>query len=164
MAAAVIALGSCTAHAAPVSRPLPAGTVPPTVRLTTQAETASSPSFNLEESEEAVTPKPVLQTEVQAPIAEQVVVQAAAQSSGVEQWRPLVAAYFPAWAVDEGLYVIRHESGGDPNIWNTTGSGACGLWQTLPCECIDPECNTAVALRKWKAAGESFYDPWLRWW
>lgn len=27
---------------------------------------------------------------------------------------------------------IARESGGDPNVWNTTGSGAWGCWQIIP--------------------------------
>lgn len=83
---------------------------------------------------------------------------------GAEQWRALVASVFPEWAVDEALYVIQHESEGDPNVYNRQGSGACGLFQLLPCACLDPLCNTIHALAKWQDGGQSFYAHWIRWW
>lgn len=52
----------------------------------------------------------------------------ATYSPQVEQWRPLVAKYFPPDLVDKALYVIQGESGGNPVI---TGDGgvAIGLFQ-----------------------------------
>jgi len=50
---------------------------------------------------------------------------------GVERWRSLVSAYFPADRVDAALAVIRCESGGDPEAYNPY-SGASGLFQFLP--------------------------------
>jgi len=52
-------------------------------------------------------------------------------SAGVEQWRPLVAAYFPANEVDQALCIMDHESKGNPNALNTRGSSAAGLFQFL---------------------------------
>ena len=48
----------------------------------------------------------------------------------VEQWRPLVAAYFPAGEVDRALCIMGHESRGDPNAKNPR-STAAGLFQFL---------------------------------
>ena len=49
---------------------------------------------------------------------------------GVEQWRPLVAAYFPAGEVDRALCIMAHESRGNPNAKNPRSSAA-GLFQFL---------------------------------
>jgi hypothetical protein len=49
----------------------------------------------------------------------------------VEQWRPLVTAYFPAGVVDDALSVLWCESVGDPDATNPV-SGAAGLFQHLP--------------------------------
>ena len=52
-------------------------------------------------------------------------------SAGVEQWRPLVADYFPANEVERALCIMDHESKGNPNASNTQGSSAAGLFQFL---------------------------------
>ena len=49
--------------------------------------------------------------------------------AGVEQWRSLVAAYFPN-EVETALRIIACESRGNPNAKNK-GSSAAGLWQFL---------------------------------
>lgn len=46
----------------------------------------------------------------------------------VEQWRPLVAKYFPPELVDKALFVINGESGGNPNAVGD-GGAARGLFQ-----------------------------------
>lgn len=51
-----------------------------------------------------------------------------AYSQSVEQWRPLVAKYFPPELVDKALYVIQGESGGNPTI-RGDGGVAIGLFQ-----------------------------------
>lgn len=48
----------------------------------------------------------------------------------VEQWRGLVAAYFPASEVDRALCVMAGESGGNPFAKNPS-STAAGLFQFL---------------------------------
>lgn len=73
--------------------------------------------------------------------------------AGVEQWRGLVAAYFPADQVDAGLRIMQCESGGNPNAWNP--SGASGLMQVLaswadnfgytPADLFIPEVNMAIS-------------------
>lgn len=72
--------------------------------------------------------------------------------AGVEQWRSLVALYFPE-QVDFALLVIDCESGGNPNAYNP--SGASGLFQVLaswadnfgyvPAQLFDPVINVSVA-------------------
>ncbi len=54
-------------------------------------------------------------------------------SAGVEQWRPLVAAYFRPGDVDRALRIMRCESGGDPNIMHdfSNPASASGLFQHL---------------------------------
>lgn len=49
----------------------------------------------------------------------------------VEQWRALVAQYFPSNRVDEALHIMWCESGGDPDAYNPY-SGASGLFQFIP--------------------------------
>ena len=49
----------------------------------------------------------------------------------IEQWRSLMATYFPPQRVDEALKIIRCESNGDQNAYNPY-SGASGLFQFLP--------------------------------
>lgn len=75
----------------------------------------------------------------------------------VEQWRGLVAAYFPAEWVEWALRIMQCESGGNPNAYNP--SGASGLFQHLQrywadrsyragwggADIFDPEANIAVA-------------------
>ena len=51
-------------------------------------------------------------------------------SAGVEQWRPLVAAYFFANEVERALCIMDHESKGNPNALNPRSSAA-GLFQFL---------------------------------
>ena len=50
--------------------------------------------------------------------------------SGVEQWRGLVEAYFPAGEVGIALCIMAAESGGNPNAENPRSSAA-GLFQFL---------------------------------
>ena len=52
-------------------------------------------------------------------------------TSGVEQWRGLVASYFPPQNVDAALSVMWKESRGNPNAKNSS-SGASGLFQQMP--------------------------------
>ena len=53
------------------------------------------------------------------------------QKRPIEEWRPLVAAYFDADMVDDALSVIYCESRGDPNAVNPR-TGAAGLFQFMP--------------------------------
>ncbi len=78
----------------------------------------------------------------------------------VEQWRPLVTAYFPASQVSTAMRVLNCETGGtgDPNSKNPNSS-ASGLFQHLSkywagrsekagwggADIMDPEANVAVA-------------------
>ncbi len=86
-------------------------------------------------------------------------------SAGVEQWRPLVAAYFRAGDVDRALRIMRCESGGDPNIMHdfSNPASASGLMQHLGK--YWPARSAAAGF-----AGASIFDPtanvataaWLR--
>ena len=92
----------------------------------------------------------------------------------VEQWRPLVAVYFPAEDVERAICLVAYESGGDPNATNST-SGAAGLFQHLPrywsersaaagwagASIYDPEANVAVAA--WlRLSGWQHWVPYQR--
>lgn len=84
-------------------------------------------------------------------------------ANGVEQWRGLVAAYFPPEAVDRMLRIMACESGGDPGAHNP--SGASGLLQIMPFwqkawpgDYFDPSTNVAVAYQIWLQQG---YGAWV---
>lgn len=78
-------------------------------------------------------------------------------------YRSEIDDYFPAWALDEAAYVVFRESSCNPNAVNPS-SGACGLFQLLPCTCIDVRCNVAHAYAKWLDGGMGFHKHWYRWW
>ena len=99
-------------------------------------------------------------------------VSARVWSGSVEQWRPLVAAHFPAGQVDTALCIIRYESGGNPSIPNRRGSSALGLWQHLsrywPARSAaagvpgtvrtDPAAATIVAAWLWRSGGWGHWE------
>lgn len=94
--------------------------------------------------------------------------------AGVEQWRDLVAAYFPPNQVDRALCIISRESNGDPNAYNSS-SGASGLFQHLPkywdsrsakagwsgASIMDTNANTAVAAWLWTVDGWWHWNPYI---
>lgn len=94
--------------------------------------------------------------------------------SGVEQWRGMVAAYFPEWAVGDALSVMSCESRGNPNAKNPTSSAA-GLFQFIRSTwdwvapnvgagsydsgaVYDPASNVAAAHWLWSSTG-----GWSHW-
>jgi soluble lytic murein transglycosylase-like protein len=93
-----------------------------------------------------------------------------AYTAGVEQWRSLVATYFPAEQVDRALRIMSCESAGDPNAYNR--SGASGLFQHMArywaersaaagwagADIFDPTANVAVAA--WLSKGGSDWSDW----
>ena len=90
--------------------------------------------------------------------------------SNVEQWRSLVATYFPEGAVNNMLCIMRHESGGNPTADNDR-STARGLFQVLKswplsfgysyADLYDPNINVLVAKKVWDIQG---YGAWTVWW
>ena len=72
------------------------------------------------------------------------------------------------WDIDEALYVMSKESGGDP--WALNPSGACGCFQMLACVGYgDPVANVAAAYGKWQDQANHMGHPgfhwhWFRWW
>lgn len=79
--------------------------------------------------------------------------------ANVSQWAELLARY--GWDVREALAVLDCESRGDPWALNPS-SGACGLFQHLPCEGQgDPETSVARAWAKYEARG---WQPWIQCW
>lgn len=84
--------------------------------------------------------------------------------AGVEQWRWLVAAYFPAYAVDSALWIMQCESNGRP--WVTSSAGAIGLLQLMPFhawragygDLYDPETNIRAAAHLYLEQG---WGPWI---
>lgn len=74
----------------------------------------------------------------------------------VMRWADLISRY--GWDLCAALRIIDCESDGDPWVMNAAGSGACGLWQHLPCEGLgDPELSTAIAWDKYSRRG---WQPW----
>jgi len=142
---------------------------PGLVGTTTPTATATStltPAPTLTPTPILPTPTPIPPTPTPPPAPAPRAAAQAASYGGftytVEQWRDMVCAY--AWPCDEALNVIKHESGGDPNVYNHEGSGACGLFQLLPCEGTDPATNIAGAFRKWLDGGRDFFAHWYRYW
>jgi septal ring factor EnvC (AmiA/AmiB activator) len=95
---------------------------------------------------------------------------------GVEQWRPLVAAHFPADRVDDALRIMGCESNGDPDAVNPY-TGASGLYQFIPStwavasvsagvgdrSVFDGEANIIAAAwlsGYYEANGQSPWEPW----
>ena len=83
--------------------------------------------------------------------------------TNVEQWRELVAAYFPPDLVSTALCVIRYESGGNPDAKNPR-STARGLFQILASlwaphfgvsyqDLYNPELNVRLAYKIYLSQG-----------
>lgn len=95
--------------------------------------------------------------------------------SNVEQWRSLVAAYFPAHELERALCIMSYESGGNPNATNPS-SRAAGLFQHLPkywsdrsakagwagAGIYDPTANVAVAAWLQGVGGWTHWSPYNR--
>lgn len=93
----------------------------------------------------------------------------------VEQWRGLVAAYFPASEVERALCIMAKESGGNPNAKNPRSS-ASGLFQHLArhwgerssaagwggASIWNPEANIAVAAWLQRTGGWTHWSPYNR--
>jgi len=83
-------------------------------------------------------------------------------TSGVEQWRPLVAKYFPANQVDNALLTMSRESGGNPRAVSRTNDHGLfqinGGLQTYGEKIYDPEFNVSLAYNHYfKNRG---WTPW----
>ncbi|HRZ10045.1 MAG TPA: transglycosylase SLT domain-containing protein [Gemmatimonadales bacterium] len=107
--------------------------------------------------------------QVEAAAARAAAAPARTYSSGVEQWRGLFERYFPGH-VEEALYVIRGESGGNPRASN----GICrGLFQIHECHAsafrrvtglpyfdgvYDPEANVRFAA--YMSRGGADWSAW----
>jgi hypothetical protein len=88
----------------------------------------------------------------------------------VARWEPLLAEY--PWDVETALRVIECESKGNPAVWNAQGSGAHGLFQTMPewgalayvltgsTDLGEPAVNVAVAYYLWADSGGTFRWHW----
>lgn len=92
--------------------------------------------------------------------------------SDVEQWRGLVASYFPADRVEMALCIIRYESGGNHNAKNPYSS-ARGLFQVLASlwashygvtyeQLYDPTTNTRIAADIWASYGWGAWSVYQR--
>lgn len=89
--------------------------------------------------------------------------------ANTEGWRGLVAAHFPANAVDNMLCIMWYESQGNPTADNPR-STARGLFQVLRswplkfgysyADLYDPTINTIVARKVWDLQG---YGAWTVW-
>lgn len=81
----------------------------------------------------------------------------------VTRWRSLVARYFPAEQVDNALWTIQLESGGNPASVNS-GSGCSGLMQVAPpfhgWNPLDAENNIRIAAKIWRRHGWGAWSTW----
>jgi hypothetical protein len=143
----------------------PATTVPPTTTTAPPATTAP-PTTTTTTTPPATTAPPTTTAppDNDAPPAD--------HPPAVEQWRSVVATYWPAELVDDALTVISCESHGDPNAVNAS-SGAAGLFQFIPstwdsaaaqagwegADVLDPAANVAVANWLFNA----YATPWQPW-
>lgn len=95
-----------------------------------------------------------------------------APSSGwggsVEEWRPLVSAYFAPGDVETAMCIMSHESGGNPNAKNPN-STASGLFQMLAMwhdyfgiDPFVPEQNVSAAAQLKALYGWSQWSPYQR--
>lgn len=90
--------------------------------------------------------------------------------AGVEQWRGLVASYFPASEVERALCIMTFESGGNPNAYNP--STATGLMQVKTFwataygytanDLFDPAINLSVASKIQASGGWTHWSPYNR--
>lgn len=80
----------------------------------------------------------------------------------VEQYRPLVAKYFPSNEVDNALVIMTHESGGNPNAVSPTNDHGlmqihAPLWTNFfgvtTDQLKDPETNIKLASTIWQRGG-----------
>jgi len=103
------------------------------------------------------TPTPARTPEPLAPVREsQPANSGQAQVSG--DWVSEVCSY--AWDCQTALRIIECESHGDIYAVNPS-SGACGLWQHLPCAGYgSASASTALAWEKYSARG---WQPWSCW-
>jgi len=111
-------------------------------------------------------PPPTTTTTTTAPPVVVTAPAPASVSSGVEQWRDLVAAWFPADQVDFALAVMACESGGNPSAYNP--SSASGLFQVKTFwadaygvshdALFDPATNVEIAAWIWGTQG-----GWSHW-
>jgi len=80
-------------------------------------------------------------------------------------WRLSVQGGRPdGWDYDEAMRVVAAEGGDDACQFNTSGSGACGPFQILPCSGLSLEANVASAFAKFRDGGGSFERHWYRFW
>lgn len=88
---------------------------------------------------------------------------------GVEQYRPLVAKYFPAREVDNALVIMAHESKGNPNAISKTNDYGlmqihAPLWTnffSVTTEQLkDPETNIKLASIIWRRGGWKAWSTW----
>lgn len=123
---------------ASIPQPVASGAEPPVVTLLAPEWLRPTP-----------TPPPAVTTAVAPPVKP--------QEGSIEA---LICSY--PWPCQEALAVARAESGLHPYAYNA--SGACGLFQLLPCACVDPVCNVEYAYRvKWLPT-RSFYTHWYAYW
>ena len=93
-------------------------------------------------------------------------------SGNVEEWRPLVTAYFGEGLADTALCLVAAESGGAPGAQNPS-SGAAGLFQIMPTvwadhfgvspdALFDPETNVRIAKGVYDEQGWGAWSPFGR--
>ncbi len=124
------ALASATTEVTTTTTSASTTTAAAPTTTTTQPATTTTAAPTTTTSEATTTTLPATGT---TEVPEETTTTAAPRPTGggAEQWRGLVAAYFPASLVDEALVVMQCESRGDPSARNPY-SGAAGLFQFMP--------------------------------
>lgn len=107
-------------------------------------------------------PKPVAPTPEPPKATVQKVTTPKIQMASVEQWRPLVAKYFPANQVDNALKIMACESKGNPNsVSRTNDHGLMQIHNGLAAygqQIYNPEFNIRLAYTNYYA--RRGWQPW----
>jgi hypothetical protein len=118
-------------------------------------------------------PPPAPAADMAVPVSPPATAPPSAPTSGVEQWRGLVEAYFPPGDVERVLRIMACESGGNPNAKNphSTASGLmqfiAGTWRWVAPQAgvdsdldarFDPEQNIRAAAWLWSNGGPTHWS------
>lgn len=113
------------------------------------------------------TPVPPTPTPKPAPVYQQPPAQSTGNSNtstgcrrqpgqNLDFWIAIIQQY--SWDFCSALAILDCESDGSFDVYNGSGSGACGPWQHLPCQHNgDPHSSTALAWAKYSTRG---WQPW----
>jgi hypothetical protein len=146
-----------TAPSYPTDTPTPSATLTPTATPTATPTPVPPTPTPIPPTLAPAPPRPAVQPAAAAPSGYVYVDRCGASfPAAVARWLDLVSQY--DWNHCSALKIINCESGGAEGIYNGSGSGACGLWQHLPCQHNgDGPSSTALAWAKYSTRG---WQPW----